>query len=169
MISQSRAYYHSPIGIIEIVGTERVITALNFVRRRRPGVAEPNPLLRAAAAQLDEYFRGKRTHFTLALRLDGTDFEKMVWRRLVKVPYGQTTTYADVAGAVGRPKAARAVGQANHRNPISIIVPCHRVIGSDGRLVGYGSGLWRKRWLLDHERRNSRQSNGPHLGKEEKP
>ena len=117
--------------------------------------AEPNPLLRSAAAQLDEYFRGKRKRFSLALRLEGTDFQKTVWRRLAEVPYGRTITYSDLAAALGRPGAPRAVGQANHRNPISIIVPCHRVIGGDGRLVGYGSGLWRKRWLLAHERKHT--------------
>jgi methylated-DNA-[protein]-cysteine S-methyltransferase len=123
--------------------------------RRRPREANTlEPALRAALVQIDEYFRGKRREFSLVLNLEGTDFQKKAWQQLVRIPYGKTATYAEVAAEIGRPEAARAVGQANHRNPISIIVPCHRVIGSGGRLVGYGGGLWRKEWLLAHERRN---------------
>jgi len=155
MIAKYSAYYHSPIGFIEILGTEQGLTAVNFVRRR-PGEADaPDPALRAAVAQIDEYFHGKRKEFSLILHLEGTDFQKKAWQHLVRIRYGETATYAEVAAAIGRPEAARAVGQANHRNPISIIVPCHRVIGSGGRLVGYGGGLWRKEWLLAHERRNA--------------
>jgi methylated-DNA-[protein]-cysteine S-methyltransferase len=106
-----------------------------------------------AFAQVDEYFQGERCEFTTCLSVRGTDFQKEVWRRLVAIPYGETATYSELARAVGRPKAGRAVGQANHRNPISIIIPCHRVIGNDGRLVGYGGGLWRKKWLLAHEKK----------------
>jgi methylated-DNA-[protein]-cysteine S-methyltransferase len=148
------AYYRSPIGLIEILGTEEGLTALNFVRRRRRQQSRPGPELKAAVAQVDEYFRGERKQFSLTLCLEGTDFQKKAWRELMRIPYGKTATYAEVAAAIGRPEAARAVGQANHRNPISIIVPCHRVIGSGGRLVGYGGGLWRKEWLLARERRN---------------
>lgn len=147
-----RACYHSPIGIIEILGNERGVRAVNFVRRGPRGRGRPDPALAAAVVQLDEYFRGKRREFSLALDLRGTEFQKKAWRRLAAIPFGRTATYAEVAAAIGRPKAVRAVGQANHRNPVSIIIPCHRVIGSDGRLVGYGGGLWRKRWLLAHER-----------------
>ena len=154
MIAIRRAYYRSPIGVIEILGTEQGLTAVNFVRRRPREANTLEPALRAALVQIDEYFRGKRREFSLVLNLEGTDFQKKAWQQLVRIPYGRTATYAEVAAAVGRPEAARAVGQANHRNPISIIVPCHRVIGSGGRLVGYGGGLWRKEWLLAHERRN---------------
>jgi len=157
-MAEYRAYYRSPIGVIEIVGTERGLTAVNFVRRRPGSANRPGPTLRAAVAQIDEYFGGKRSRFSLPLSAGGTDFQKDVWRQLVRTPYGKTVTYVEVARAVGRPKAGRAVGQANHRNPISIIIPCHRVIGSDGRLVGYGSGLWRKKWLLAHERKNGPQA-----------
>jgi methylated-DNA-[protein]-cysteine S-methyltransferase len=101
--------------------------------------------------QLDEYFKGARKSFSLKLLLKGTPFQKLVWQRLKKIPYGKLASYGDVARAIGRPNAYRAVGNANNKNPIPIIIPCHRVIGSDGKLVGYGSGLWRKEWLLNHE------------------
>jgi methylated-DNA-[protein]-cysteine S-methyltransferase len=155
MIAKDCAYYHSPIGIIEIVGTGEGITAVNFVRRKPRGPTRPDPALGAAVAQIDEYFCGKRKEFSLVLHLEGTEFQKKAWRQLVRIPYGKTATYAEVATVIGSPEAVRAVGQANHRNPISIIIPCHRVIGSDGRLVGYGGGLWRKEWLLAHERKNA--------------
>ena len=154
MMAEHRAYYRSPIGVIEIVGTEEGLTAVNFVRRKPRGTTRSHPALRAAVAQIGEYFRGNRSRFTLPFSTAGTDFQKEVWGQLVRTPYGKAVTYAEVARAIGRPKAVRAVGQANHRNPISIIIPCHRVIGSDGRLVGYGGGLWRKEWLLAHERKN---------------
>lgn len=153
MVVRRRAYYHSPIGIIEILGNERGITVVHFVRGRTVSESRPDPELRRAVAQIAEYFQGKRKEFSLSLHLEGTEFQKKAWRRLIRIPYGETSTYAEVARAIGRPDAARAVGQANHRNPISIVVPCHRVVGSDGRLVGYGGGLWRKQWFLAHERK----------------
>jgi len=148
--------YDSPLGILEIAGTERGVEAVNFVERRPSAGASnsdhaPAPLVECRR-QLDEYFRGRRTEFDLPLELTGTAFQKEVWRRLRLVPFGQTTSYGAIAHAMKRPKAARAVGGANHRNPISIIIPCHRVVGCGGSLVGYGGGLWRKERLLDHER-----------------
>jgi methylated-DNA-[protein]-cysteine S-methyltransferase len=101
---------------------------------------------------LDEYFAGRRWRFDLPLSLDGTVFQRAVWAALRQIPYGQTASYGDIAARVGNPKAVRAVGGANNRNPVAIIVPCHRVIGHGGSLVGYGGGLDTKRWLLDHER-----------------
>ncbi|MBN1937224.1 MAG: methylated-DNA--[protein]-cysteine S-methyltransferase [Anaerolineae bacterium] len=109
------------------------------------------PVIEMALVQLDEYFSGVRRVFDLPLGLHGTEFQQRVWRQLLEIPYGQTASYAEVARALGNPQAVRAVGLANGKNPISIIVPCHRVIGSDGNLVGYGGGLWRKEWLLKHE------------------
>ena len=111
-------------------------------------------LLRRAAAQLEEYFAGERTAFDLPLAPAGTDFQLEVWRALLDIPYGETRSYRQIAEAVGRPAACRAVGGANHRNPLSLVIPCHRVIGADGGLVGYGGGLDRKRSLLLLERRN---------------
>jgi len=104
------------------------------------------------AGQLDEYFAGTRQDFNVALELRGSPFQVEVWTALQAIPYGETTSYAGIAGAIGRPAAVRAVGAANGRNPISIIVPCHRVIGADGSLTGYGWGVEHKAWLLDHER-----------------
>jgi methylated-DNA-[protein]-cysteine S-methyltransferase len=151
-----KALYESPIGTIEITGTEAGVSGLDFVDireeitvRRTTGIP-PGPVA-DALAQLDGYFRGDREAFTVKLDLRGTPFQQMVWAKLLQVRFGDTTTYKALAAAVGRPAATRAVGGANHSNPVSIIVPCHRVVGSDGRLTGYGGGLWRKDWLLRHE------------------
>ncbi len=111
--------------------------------------------MRAAVAQLEEYFAGARTTFDLSLVPPGTAFQKKVWAALVRIPFGATATYGEIARAVGRPDASRAVGGANHRNPIAIIIPCHRVIGTDGAMTGYGGGLPRKRLLLDLEARTA--------------
>jgi methylated-DNA-[protein]-cysteine S-methyltransferase len=144
-------YYQSPIGLVEIAGTDAALTGLSFVesRPRKPG-DEP-PLLRDALRQIDEYFLGRRTEFSIPLKTEGTSFQEDVWRALRGIGYGMTASYQDIARTVGRPDAVRAVGAANGANPISIIIPCHRVIGKDGRLTGYGGGLWRKEWLLHHE------------------
>jgi methylated-DNA-[protein]-cysteine S-methyltransferase len=111
-----------------------------------------HPALEECLAQIDQYFQGTRQEFSLQLAPEGTDFQQQVWRELSKIPYGQTASYLDIARAIGNEQAVRAVGAANGQNPISIIIPCHRVIGSDGKLTGYGGGLWRKEWLLTHER-----------------
>ena len=153
------AHYRSPIGLIEIEGSERGVSALNFVEAKRAKAKRlgrgplPTPLA-DALAQLEEYFQGRRRAFAVKLDLGGTSFQRRVWRELLAVGFGRTTTYKAIAEAVGRPAATRAVGGANHRNPVSIIVPCHRVVGSDGSLTGYGGGLWRKEWLLRHEARD---------------
>ncbi|MDD8024947.1 MAG: methylated-DNA--[protein]-cysteine S-methyltransferase [Acidobacteriota bacterium] len=146
------AFYHSPIGLIRIAAEDEALTGLVFAGHvGRP--SDPLPgVLRDAIRQIDEYFLGRRTMFKLALRPAGTPFQKDVWKALGRIPYGQTASYKDIAAAVGRPEAVRAVGAANGANPISIIIPCHRVIGSDGRLTGYGGGLERKEWLLRHEK-----------------
>jgi len=143
-------YYESPIGWIEIIGSEQGILSLEFVDEphhdRSIGLC-----VSLAVKQVSEYFRGKCRVFDLPLVLDGTDFQRSVWLHLAEIPFGQAMTYQDIAKAIGKPRAVRAVGAANGRNPISIIVPCHRVIGSDGSLTGYGGGIWRKEWLLKHE------------------
>ena len=145
------AYYESPIGILEIAGTEKGIQSVSFVKKKPPKLPEIHPCLENSWRQLDEYFKGKRKEFSLKLELCGTDFQKRVWRQLRKISHGRTASYGDVARAVGNGKAVRAVGNANGKNPISIIVPCHRVIGSNGDMVGFGGGIWRKKWLLRHE------------------
>ena len=112
---------------------------------------DSDPVLSEAARQLTEYFAGERTEFDLPLRPIGTDFQQRVWRALCDIPFGQTWSYGELAEHIGKPTASRAVGLANGRNPISIVIPCHRVIGANGSLTGYGGGIERKRWLLSHE------------------
>ena len=147
----SRAYYQSPIGLVEIVGAEDRVKWLKFVDKQQPSDSHLTPVLKACVDQIDEYFKGTRKKFSIDLLLQGTDFQQSVWRQLRKIPHGRTASYGDIARAVGNPKASRAVGLANGKNPVSIIVPCHRIIGSNGTLIGYGGGLWRKEWLLNHE------------------
>ncbi len=159
----NKVFYDSPVGRLEILASDKGITEIRFsgaapkrAGARKAPVKKPalpgNPILAKCVRELDEYFAGRRTEFTVPLDLEGTPFQKKVWAKLLKVPCGWTTSYGELAKAVGRPGAARAVGGANHRNPVSIIVPCHRVVGSGGSLTGYGGGLARKRWLLEHER-----------------
>ena len=145
------SYVESPIGIIEIQGIADAITDLNFVDKRQKADLPSNAVIDKAAEQLREYFNGVRKEFTVTLDLEGTEFQKKVWRALLTIGYGKKVSYKYIAEAVGNPKAVRAVGAANGKNPISIIVPCHRIIGSDGSLTGYGGGIWRKEWLLRHE------------------
>lgn len=145
------AAYESPIGWIEITGTDEGLATLFFVERLPDAAPEKPGVLEPVVRELDEYFLGRRRDFTVRVRLEGTPFQRSVWSELRKIPFGQTVSYGDLARSLGKPGAARAVGLANHANPVSIIVPCHRVVGHDGDLVGYGGGLWRKRWLLDHE------------------
>jgi O-6-methylguanine DNA methyltransferase len=107
------------------------------------------------AIELGEYFAGTRKSFTVPVVMTGTVFQKQVWNELLNIPFGETRSYMEQASAIGKPGAIRAVARANGSNPVSVIIPCHRVIGSDGKLTGYGGGLWRKRWLLEHERKYS--------------
>jgi len=143
-------YYRSPIGLIEIGGTERAVRSLNFVQGQRPGY-RAGVLVEEAVRQMRAYFEDDLRSFDLPLELAGTEFQRAVWAQLLAIPFGSVVSYQDIALTLGAPKAVRAVGAANGRNPISIIIPCHRVIGVDGKLTGYGGGLWRKEWLLRHE------------------
>ncbi len=143
----------SPIGPLTLIGDDGVLCGLYMQTRRHPPAADAlgehvHGTLAQATEQLGEYFAGERERFTLPLAPHGTPFQLTVWDRLRAIPYSRTCSYADVAAQLGRPSAVRAVAAANGRNPISIIVPCHRVIGSDGSLVGYGGGLARKEFLL---------------------
>lgn len=119
-------------------------------------VEQNDEVLEKTRKQLDEYLNGNRKEFDIPLLMVGTDFQRRVWKALMRVPYGATSTYGQIAEAIGSPRAVRAVGNANKANPVSIIVPCHRVIGSDGELVGYGGGLSLKKWLLRLEQGNNR-------------
>ena len=148
-------YIETPIGDVCVADDGEGISDLYFVREEKEidAKAKETPLLKKASLQLDEYFSGKRHDFDLPLSLHGTDFQMAVWEALLTIPYSETRSYKEIAEQIGRPKAYRAVGMANNRNPVSIIVPCHRVIGSDGSLVGYGGGLPLKDFLLRNERR----------------
>ena len=146
-------YYDTYAGKIGIAEEDGAITDIVFKTIDCP--VEETELIRETKRQLDEYFAGKRKDFDVPTRLNGTEFQKRVWLALRDIPYGKTASYKDIAAAVGCPKGYRAVGMANNRNPISIIYPCHRVVGSDGSLTGYGGGLDVKATLLELERRNS--------------
>lgn len=146
----------SPVGELLLVGDERALRGLYMQEGRtgaavRPEWTSAEAPFRAVHEQLNEYFEGSRTGFELPLELEGTPFQRRVWRALLEIPYGETISYGALARRIGRPESTRAVGAANGRNPISLIVPCHRVVGADGGLTGYGGGIERKRFLLDLE------------------
>lgn len=143
-------YFNSPIGLIEIRASDKGITQLVFVEQKTEKTVH-NAIIQQCIKQLAEYFNQKRTTFDLPLDQQGTPFQKQTWTALLDIPFGKTATYRDIAIAVKNPKAVRAVGAANGKNPISIIVPCHRIIGSNGKLTGYAGGLERKEWLLKFE------------------
>jgi methylated-DNA-[protein]-cysteine S-methyltransferase len=148
------AIYDSPVGPLTLVSDGRALTELLFENPRYPSAPKPrgdDKLLDKTRRELDAYFAGKLRVFSVALAPQGTPFQKKVWDALLTIPYGKTRSYGQQAAAIGQPHASRAVGLANGRNPISIIVPCHRVIGANGSLTGYGGGMERKRLLLDLE------------------
>lgn len=153
-MSLYRLDYQSPIGVIEIVGTDEAICSILFsdqdtiVNRIQDDL--PKVLL-DCFNELDEYFKGTRNQFTIPYNLEGTAFQKSVWNALTKIQYGQTGSYKDIALSIKNEKAVRAVGSANGKNKLSIVIPCHRIIGANGKLTGYAGGLWRKEWLLQHE------------------
>jgi methylated-DNA-[protein]-cysteine S-methyltransferase len=136
--------------MIELTATGVGVTSITFIERVT-GSNDSSPILEAAATQLTEYFAGNRTSFDLPLAPEGTEFQRRVWSELRTIPFGETVSYLDIARSLGDTNAIRAVGAANGKNPIAIVVPCHRVIGSDGKLTGYAGGLWRKEWLLRYE------------------
>lgn len=148
--------FDTPVGPLIACADAEGLTGLGFARGRRPTKstddgARQHSIMTAVEAQVGEYFAGKRKAFDVPLHLEGPDFHLLVWKALLEIPYGETISYGTLARRIGEPEAARAVGAANGANPIVIIVPCHRVIGADGKLVGYGGGLKRKRVLLDLE------------------
>lgn len=149
-------YVDSPIGRLLLVGRDGVLTGLyvaDHEKCRQPAAdwVEDASVFTDVIAQLREYFAGERTDFDLEVELEGTPFQTAVWAALREIPYGETWSYGELARHIGRPTGSRAVGMANGRNPVSIVVPCHRVIGSDGSMTGYGWGTDRKTWLLAHE------------------
>ena len=151
----------TPIGVLTLIASDRGLTNVVFeeengpdapMRSEVPAADTDDEILAAAVSQLEEYFAGTRREFDLPLDLEGTEFQRQAWRGLADVPYGETTTYGEQAERIGRPGAFRAVGAANGQNPVPIILPCHRIIGADGSLTGFGGGLALKQQLLDHER-----------------
>lgn len=146
-----KAIINTPLGITEIQGDENGISKI-YIRNEDVEITSKIPSeLKEAVIQLQEYFEGKRTHFTFLLHPSGTEFQKKVWQELLNIPFGKTCSYLELSKKLGDVKAIRAVAAANGKNPLWIVVPCHRVIGADGSLTGYAGGLWRKKWLLEHE------------------
>jgi len=141
----------TPIGLLRIEGSINGLATVAFIETNQKPTAIIPALLEDAVTQLQEYFNKERSSFSLHLDLQGTDFQRCVWKELETIPFGKTTSYAAMAKQLGDPKVIRAAASANGKNPISIIIPCHRVIGSDGSLTGYAGGLHRKKWLLAHE------------------
>jgi methylated-DNA-[protein]-cysteine S-methyltransferase len=148
----SKIQINSPLGILEISEENNTIIYIKYIEQFAVIKEDTSYYLSKCISQLNEYFDGKRNSFDLKLNPDGTDFQKEVWKELLKIPYGETRTYQQIANAIGDPGASRAVGNANNKNPIPIIIPCHRVLSSDGKLTGYAGGIHRKEWLLNHER-----------------
>jgi len=155
---------NSPVGPLTLVAADGALAGLYMDEQRHrpepetlgePDTGRARDLFAEVSSQLEQYFDGDRTEFDLTLALDGTAFQRRVWAALQDIPYGQTLSYGQLADQIGQPSAARAVGLANGKNPIGIIVPCHRVVGADGSLTGYGGGIERKHYLLAHERRVS--------------
>lgn len=142
MQSNYISFYDSPIGIIKIVANENAIISLDFVYKKTK--ENENDVINICKTQIDEYFKGQRREFNINIEVEGTEFQRMVWNELTKIPYGETRSYKDIAKAIGNEKAVRAVGGANNKNKIAIIIPCHRVIGSNGAIIGYAGGIWRK-------------------------
>jgi methylated-DNA-[protein]-cysteine S-methyltransferase len=158
-IDFSRRIFEAPFGVVTVVGSDLGIRFVMF-----DNDAHPKPLERLrisetaihdsvnnAITQLDEYFAGSRRNFDLPLDLHGTEFQVAAWNALAEIPYGHTASYGQQAASIGRPRAVRAIGGANGRNPVAIVLPCHRIVGADGSLTGFGGGIEVKKWLLDHE------------------
>ena len=155
-----RSDYKSPIGILALIAEGDALTGLYFEQSRHGGPPASarkgaNAIIEETRRQLDEYFAGRRTAFDLRLKPHGTPFQLKVWKALERIPFGETRSYGEIAARIGAPTASRAVGAANGRNPIPVIVPCHRVIGADGSLTGFGGGMDRKRFLLGLEGRDA--------------
>lgn len=159
-MSARRLTIESPVGRLILIADDQGLIRILFANEGLDDLgmtdddvpeAPDDPVLAVTARQLGEYFAGERRTFELPLHLEGNNFEREAWRALASIPYGETVSYADQAEFIGRPGAFRAVGGANGRNPIPIVLPCHRVVGADGSLVGFGGGLVIKQWLIDHE------------------
>lgn len=150
-------FVKSPLGIAKIVGDQSGIAEISVLDEGTISIKTPK-VLQECVSQLQDYFEGKRTEFDFKLNPKGTDFQQRVWQELRNIPFGKTMSYLDLSKKLGDVKAIRAVASANGKNPLWIVIPCHRVIGTDGSLTGYAGGLWRKKWLLEHENPTNQQS-----------
>lgn len=146
--------YESPIGVLEMVSSKDTVLSIMFVDRASAieHQREIPAVLQDCYTQLHEYFLGKRQTFTFAYESKGTPFQQSVWNSLLRIPFAETASYRDIANMLQKEKAVRAVGNANGKNKLSIVIPCHRIIGTSGKLTGYAGGIWRKEWLLNHEK-----------------
>ena len=149
------AYLDTPIGTLEFTGDEKYLLSVMFVEEKTEAERR-NPIVEEATKQFSLYFQGKLGEFSLPIQLNGTQFQNRAWEELCNIPYGETISYKEQATRAGNPKGCRAVGGANGKNILSIVVPCHRVIGSNNTLTGYAGGLDKKQWLLEHEKRNKK-------------
>lgn len=148
--------YKSPIGILEIIGTDQAISSILFVEKEEMEntLQKDTPqVLQDCIVQIDDYFKGELHEFTFPYEVNGTVFQQSVWNALKGISYAETGSYKDIAISIGNEKAIRAVGSANGKNKLTIVIPCHRIIGTNGKLTGYAGGLWRKEWLLQHEQK----------------
>jgi len=150
-------YIKTPLGIATIIGDEDGVSVISVSNEGEVSSQIPT-VLQEAVSQLNDYFEGKRSSFDFVLNPQGTDFQQKVWKGLLEIPFGKTMSYQELSKKLGDVKAIRAVASANGKNPLWIVVPCHRVIGTDGSLTGYAGGLWRKKWLLEHENPPNQQS-----------
>ena len=151
------AFIKTPLGTAKITGNDNGIASISILEEGNITTKTPKEL-KEAVTQLQDYFEGKRTNFDFKLNPQGTEFQQKVWQALLEIPFGKTCSYRDLSKKLGDVKAIRAVASANGKNPLWIVIPCHRVIGTDGSLTGYAGGLWRKKWLLEHESSAKQQS-----------
>ncbi len=154
---QETVFINSPLGFTKIVGDEQGISIISILEEGELSIRIPTEL-KEAVSQIQEYFDKKRTDFTFKLCPKGTEFQQKVWKQLLDIPFGKTISYLELSKKLGDVKAIRAAASASGKNPLWIVIPCHRVIGTDGSLTGYAGGLWRKKWLLEHENPTNQQS-----------
>jgi len=170
VLTFSRRTCEAPFGVVTVIGSDLGIRFVLFSNDAHPkpleklhvSETEIHESVNDAITQLEEYFTGSRRNFELSLDLQGTEFQVAAWNALAEIPYGRTASYGQQAASIGRPKAVRAIGGANGRNPVAIVLPCHRIVGADGSLTGFGGGIEVKKWLLDHEQSILHSTTGNH-------
>lgn len=157
LLQMTTAYFKTPLGIAKIMGDHNGVFSIHIEDEDLESTIEVPLELQEAVTQIQEYFQGARKQFSFEINPKGTDFQQKVWRELLQIPFGKTVSYMDITKKLGDVKAVRAVASANGKNPLWIVIPCHRVIGTNGSLTGYAGGLWRKKWLLEHENPSNQQ------------